>query len=541
MKLIYCNKDAQQMARDVDDESAEVYSGDEQEYIRDDIIEILLQSKGYVEIVLDALIKHQRLQQDEDDEPSIDEKRGKKFRIAKFGLEMIKKEYLPDDLLLNSNKLVGLLGDMRHVKDVYKFNLASIAIVFFEIDVSDMNSLDMLQNIFLALPHEFGLLEHEATKQFIEVFIVQLFLLYATDRINSRNYDFLTDFDRAVNLNRNNLLNIVVLRDIDEALARIRDDIQSVVSSNRSKQKTLDKLKEKYPWNHFLIVAQSWIGAQLEMIAGTTMLGGSSFVSSLMRRGKDPISAAEVVSDENESVSPRTRDATRRNTPQKVSGEENAEGDRESDAVSSKKRRFNEPQSDRVKVRFDSQDSQAVQSSPISNKSLNAMSLRPLSSNDNDFDDLEDVDDKQLETADKKRQTLPPAPNTPPGFMIPERKQVIQNEDLDFAEEVPHKQKGKPRRLWSPEMEMALLKAIKKFGINWSLISRNVDAYCTGGQPSEPSRCFEEMKLLQGFSQVDLKDKARNIKHNYIKNNTPIPPYLKDVTVSKKVIAQFHD
>ena len=78
--------------------------------------------------------------------------------------------------------------------------------------------------------------------------------------------------------------------------------------------------------------------------------------------------------------------------------------------------------------------------------------------------------------------------------------------------------KLKPKRVWSKEEEATLLEGLQEVGPSWSKI---LDLYGPGGKVNEG---------LKNRTQVQLKDKARNWKLQYLKNNKPLPDYLEKVT-----------
>ncbi|GMM32795.1 Tbf1 protein [Saccharomycopsis crataegensis] len=74
------------------------------------------------------------------------------------------------------------------------------------------------------------------------------------------------------------------------------------------------------------------------------------------------------------------------------------------------------------------------------------------------------------------------------------------------------------RRLWTPEEEHALREGLKTKGAHWAGI---LSMYGMDGTISE---------ALKDRNQVQLKDKARNWKMYYLKEDIPLPDYLKGVT-----------
>lgn len=80
--------------------------------------------------------------------------------------------------------------------------------------------------------------------------------------------------------------------------------------------------------------------------------------------------------------------------------------------------------------------------------------------------------------------------------------------------------KIKSKRTWSKEEEISLINGLKDVGPSWSKI---LDLYGPGGKISEG---------LKNRSQVQLKDKARNWKLQYLKSGKDLPDYLIKVTGS---------
>ena len=79
------------------------------------------------------------------------------------------------------------------------------------------------------------------------------------------------------------------------------------------------------------------------------------------------------------------------------------------------------------------------------------------------------------------------------------------------------------RRIWTTEEEEALKEGLKKKGTHWTAI---LELYGPGGQINEN---------LKNRSSLQLKDKARNWKMYYIKNNLPVPEYLQKATGEDKL------
>ncbi|CCF59675.1 hypothetical protein KAFR_0H02660 [Kazachstania africana CBS 2517] len=78
--------------------------------------------------------------------------------------------------------------------------------------------------------------------------------------------------------------------------------------------------------------------------------------------------------------------------------------------------------------------------------------------------------------------------------------------------------KLKPKRTWSKTEEDTLIEGLKEVGPSWSKI---LDLYGPGGKINEN---------LKSRTQVQLKDKARNWKLQYLKSGRELPDYLAKVT-----------
>lgn len=75
-----------------------------------------------------------------------------------------------------------------------------------------------------------------------------------------------------------------------------------------------------------------------------------------------------------------------------------------------------------------------------------------------------------------------------------------------------------PKRTWSKEEQDTLAEGLRDLGPSWAKI---LDLYGPGGKINES---------LKNRSQVQLKDKARNWKLQYLKTGRPLPDYLLKVT-----------
>lgn len=97
------------------------------------------------------------------------------------------------------------------------------------------------------------------------------------------------------------------------------------------------------------------------------------------------------------------------------------------------------------------------------------------------------------------------------------RKENVQGTGTMKPKTVKKTKQNRPstfRRVWTSEEEEALKEGLKSKGTHWTAI---LELYGPGGQINEN---------LKNRSSLQLKDKARNWKMYYIKNDLPIPDYL---------------
>lgn len=96
---------------------------------------------------------------------------------------------------------------------------------------------------------------------------------------------------------------------------------------------------------------------------------------------------------------------------------------------------------------------------------------------------------------------------------------LVGNRKLEFNGGDEHK--VQERKRWTNEETAALITYIEELGTSWALISKT-DA-------------DREAFLLQGRDQVALKDKARNLKFEYMKANAALPRHFESVSLSKSM------
>ncbi|KAK4941464.1 TTAGGG repeat binding factor [Elasticomyces elasticus] len=138
-------------------------------------------------------------------------------------------------------------------------------------------------------------------------------------------------------------------------------------------------------------------------------------------------------------------------------------------------------------------------------------------------------ENKQYESEDGRSASKPPAPGAGNSTEIPHTSQTAPTSVLyerarlvaSTKPALPQKQAAAPtqRRPWSTEEEQALMNGLDQVkGPHWSQI---LAMYGPGGTVSE---------ALKDRNQVQLKDKARNLKLFFLKSGIEVPYYLQYVT-----------
>ncbi|KAM0284520.1 hypothetical protein ACHAQH_001886 [Verticillium albo-atrum] len=118
---------------------------------------------------------------------------------------------------------------------------------------------------------------------------------------------------------------------------------------------------------------------------------------------------------------------------------------------------------------------------------------------------------------------LPPSQSLPSAMLYDRARQAALSKNTN-----PQRREGgsSTRRPWSQEEEKALMTGLDKVqGPHWSQI---LSLYGVGGSISN---------ILKDRSQVQLKDKARNLKLFFLKSNSEMPYYLQAVTGELKTRA----
>ncbi|KAK9479623.1 hypothetical protein V1514DRAFT_366660 [Lipomyces japonicus] len=218
------------------------------------------------------------------------------------------------------------------------------------------------------------------------------------------------------------------------------------------------------------------------------------------------------------------------------------------DTSSSKgtKRRFNDRQDDAEKLAFDTQDTEPSEinnflEAPLSPSGLQQKrtvraDLEPADGNNNAFAILSEnqLDEEEILADQRRSELLEQHPGLlPPKRYIPMGEWVAHEASLP-----PSARPRKQGTRWTTEMEEVLIDAIERYGTKWSEIEKAVKRAVANKFDDAQGRIFPELKLLEGRSQVNLKDKARNIKHGLILSGKPIPKCLDTVTVSSAVLRQ---
>jgi hypothetical protein len=141
--------------------------------------------------------------------------------------------------------------------------------------------------------------------------------------------------------------------------------------------------------------------------------------------------------------------------------------------------------------------------------------------------------------ATKKRQGRPPkpAPNLPESSIDPEeqRRRALESgqtysqlqNDLKRNKSNKTAASGaeiKSRKRWTIEETGTLINLITQYGVSWAQIKK-----------------FDEVNgnILADRDQVNLKDKARNIKFDILKSRQPLPPNFDLVTLSATMKAKL--
>jgi hypothetical protein len=112
-----------------------------------------------------------------------------------------------------------------------------------------------------------------------------------------------------------------------------------------------------------------------------------------------------------------------------------------------------------------------------------------------------------------------PVDNQTPAADLYEATKRSHEGHRDRPDDTDKRQRAFTRKPWSQEEERTLLEAMEQVeGTHWAKI---LELHGPGGSQSE---------VLKDRSQVQLKDKARNLKMFFVRNNAPLPRVLNMVT-----------
>ncbi|KAK9458984.1 uncharacterized protein V1516DRAFT_585373 [Lipomyces oligophaga] len=199
--------------------------------------------------------------------------------------------------------------------------------------------------------------------------------------------------------------------------------------------------------------------------------------------------------------------------------------------------RLLDPQSDRIKVKFESQDS------PTSDSAGNQLARSNLMIESARAHD--EIYERSFQSKRMRRDIRTGLePPTDDGFESRLRIRQRTSSSESLSEEITdrrvranigHHAVSKARHVsvrWNMDMEEALKKAVLKYGPQWSQISREAQSVKHGEPLIKPR--FNELKLLYGINNTALKDKARNIVIMMIRLGISPPDYLRPVTIPKK-------
>ncbi|KAK9388849.1 hypothetical protein V1515DRAFT_596231 [Lipomyces mesembrius] len=415
-------------------------------------------------------------------------------------------------------------GNKNYLTLVYKLNLAEIAYQLFRIKPYTDTARITLQTISEVFPECLGLAKDVYNAQFIIILAIQGYVLTLVDpRLLRKISDPLKSF--------NDLLQDVPI-EVEGDIKRV-DLARKILGSTKDKKKLVDELSRGFPWTEFIEHANAWISVTitilnrqqfppgLAMVAGVEMVATEIDVSAPRRSSRKAKGKGEQISLPSTSATGTRQTRLKRRQPES------------SNVDVSKRKKYNERQRDAEKVSFSQDSSQAAAAAqdvitaqsahPPSGRPKRSVKSGPPAPSDEDLyegPEAENNDNQQPESS----------VSTQPGTPAP-------SEALKAKNLSPTKSWEHPRRKWSPEMEDALLEAIRRYD-RWTAIEKKVMQAvdkAKGGIPLDAD-LFKELLLLEGLNQMNLKDKARNIKHNMIIQGKIIPLFLKKITVSKKIV-----
>ncbi|KAJ8099816.1 hypothetical protein POJ06DRAFT_117247 [Lipomyces tetrasporus] len=458
-----------------------------------------------------------------------DDKAVKRINALQTNIENRKADFgCVDGTFVDAALVEKASGNKTYLPLVYKLNLAEIAYQLFRIQPSTDTARIALQAIKEAFPECLGLAKDVYNAQFIILVAIQSYILtLAEPRFPRKISDPLKDF--------NSLLDDVPI-DTESDIKRV-DDARRILGSTKEKKSLIDALRREFPWTEFIEHASAWISVTIAILdkrqfpPGLAMVAGVEMVATEIdasaprrstRKGKGPKSAETSMSA---TITRQTRLKRRQEEPESRIIEE------------SKRKKYNERQKYAEKVSFSQDSSQSrpeagnftitVQSaSPPSERPKRSVKSGPPAPSDEDLYEGAEAKGSDKDEAESSVSTRRATPA-----------QISQSQALKAKNLSPTKSWEHPRRKWSPEMEDALLKAIQKYE-RWTAIEKKVMQAVEESKAGRPLNAdlFEELVLLEGLNQMNLKDKARNIKHNMILQGKLIPLFLRPITVSKRIV-----
>ncbi|KAK9370898.1 hypothetical protein V1509DRAFT_615141 [Lipomyces kononenkoae] len=415
-------------------------------------------------------------------------------------------------------------GSKKYLPLVYKLNLAEIGYQLFHIKPYTETARIGIQTISENFPECLGIAKDIYNAQFSILLAVQRIVLTLVDpRLLKKLSDPLKSF--------NDLLEDVPI-EVEGDVERV-DRVRKLFGSTNDRKKLVDELGRGFPWIEFIGVASAWISVT------TSILDKNQFPPGLAM-----VAGVEMVAKEVDASAPRRSSRkTKGKTEQTSLSSTTATGPRQSKVKRThpgsegveptKRKKYNERQRDAEKVSFSPnsqtiavvKDAITVQSGhPPSSKPKSKRSVKsgPPAPSDEDL-----YEGSRAEESDRRQ---PESSFSAPGETALPVSLMAKNLS-------PTKSWEHPRRKWTPEMEDALLEAIRRYR-RWTAIEKKVMQAVDESKSGIPldTDLFAELCLLDGVNQMNLKDKARNIKHNMILQGKIIPLFLKDITVSKRVV-----
>ncbi|KAK9238291.1 hypothetical protein V1525DRAFT_431998 [Lipomyces kononenkoae] len=460
---------------------------------------------------------------------TVDDKRVKRINALHTAIESRKEDFgCCGETFVDSALVEKACGNQKYLPLVYKLNLAEIAYQLFRIKPYTETARIALQTISENFPECLGLAKDVYNAQFSIILAIQGMVLTLVDpRLLKKLNDPLKSL--------NDLLKDVPI-EVEGDVERI-DRARQILESTKDKKKMVDELSRGFPWTEFVEVASAWISVTasileknqfppgLAMVAGVEMVAKEIDASAPRRSSRKAKGKAEQTTSRSTTATGSRQSRSKRTQPELEKIE------------STKRKKYNERQRDAEKVVFSPDNSQAIaatnkdvitvqsghpSSSKPKPKPKRSVKSGPPAPSDEDLYAGPRSEDNEGQQRESSVST--PAPTTLPG-------------SLNAKNLSPSKSWEHPRRKWSPEMEDALLEAIRRYK-RWTAIEKKVIQAVDESKSGSPlsADIFAELRLLDGLNQMNLKDKARNIKHNMILQGKIIPVFLKDITVSKRVV-----